>query len=617
MLVYILGSQYPLLAQHKEKLVWYDKEKTRIHAHYFCLPHRNNIIDSLYEEYFPNGQLRSRGIYKHNKPVGVWEYFHENGNLRMKGEIKNHHNHGSWVYYHENGQKFMQGELKNGQKTGYWDVYYDNGKLKSKGEYAKGIPLGTWQYFYEDGTPKATCLFQHTKGRYKEYYKTGQLKMEGLLQDGKSDSTWNYFFENGKLKATGTERSGLKDGYWKFFNDTGLLASEGLYLNGLSYGKWRYYHENGVLSAEGTQKQGEKDGFWKLYYPTGEFKAETQFTMGEGPYKEYYESGKLKVTGYIKNGQNEGQWLYYYEDGIPEGICEFRTGAGNFVGYYPNGNIKMEGRIEDGVKTGVWKLYKPEGELAGYYKTYYEEKETVFLPIVEEDSLPKTIKPDTLVANKKTDNEGKSTTVKRKRMAKTRYFRPKINEYKALILATNPVAPLVYNQWPIYLEYLIEERMGFEFIYIFYRKPFVGNQSSLADRVLFNSGHGFEFVQKFYHKTNNLGSLYFGHGIRVRLMEYGASVLDTNAGSSKVFQYKLKQQAYEYAVIGGDRVFLGGKSDQAGWTVDFFIGLGMGTLQNNYNNGMGYFPVDEIFHDVQRKAVYFTPKLGLSLGYMF
>ena len=537
----------------------------------------------------------------------------------MVGEILHFKNHGNWTYYYENGEKYMEGQQENGLKQGFWITYYDNGKLKSKGNYLKGHPVGTWQYFYEDGAPKAISNYNQGRGLYREYYKSGQLKMEGVLQDGKSDSTWNYYYENGKIKATGIERNGAKDGFWKFYHEDGLASSEGLYLNGVPFGNWRYYYENGALSTEGMHKNGEKDGFWKLYYPTGEFKAETQFSLGEGPYKEYYESGKLKVTGYIRKGVNENQWLYYYEDGTLEGKCLFEHGEGDFVGYYPNGKVKMEGRIQDGVKTGVWKLYKPEGELAGYYKTYYEDKQAVFVPLTVEDSLKEdVVKVDTIIPNKKIENDTKKTVKKRKKYSKIRYFRPKVNEYKAFIFSMNPIAPLIYRQLPLYFEYMIEERLGIEFIYTFYNSPFVGGSSNLPDRSIYYTGNGFELVQKFYHRTNNLGSLYFGQSLRFKILDFGASVNDTTTGSTKSFHYKLHQKSLEYSILAGDRIFMSGYSDKPGWTFDFFVGVGVGTLlENSYSNGMGYFDVNDVFSPVPTNKTYFFGKLGLSLGYIF
>jgi antitoxin component YwqK of YwqJK toxin-antitoxin module len=613
----VLFFSFCALAQHKQKTRFYDREKTKLQVVYYVLGNNQNVIDSLYEEYFYNGQLRSRGNYKMNKPVGLWEYFYENGALRMKGEIQEFQNHGFWTYYYENGGKNMEGNLEKGQKNGDWTQYYENGKLKSKGTYVQNKATGPWYYFYEDGATKAFTFYEKGKGFYREYYKSGGVKMEGLLVNGKSDSVWNYYHENGKLKATGVERGGLKDGFWKFMHETGLLASEGLYLNGVPFGNWRYFHENGALSMEGTHKDGEKDGFWKLYYPTGEFKAESQFKLGEGPYKEYYESGKMKVTGYIKKGVNEGSWVYYHEDGSIEGYCQFVNGEGKFTGYYPNGIKKMEGVIQNGVKTGVWKLYKPKGELAGFYRTYYEDKQTVFVPLQEvEDTLKTEVLADTL-KNKKMEDDSKNTSTKRRRLSKIRYFRPRITEYKALLLSTNPLAMFVYRQIPFCAEYIIEERLGIQFIYTFHKSPFFSSSNSLPPLYIAKEGHSFELMQKFYHPNTGLGSLYFGHSFRYKVMNFSTTANDTLAGSEKVFNYKLGQKAFEYAIVGGNRIFISGRDDRRGWTLDFFVGLAIGKLNNRYNTGSGYFPYSLIFEDVPQNEVYFTGKLGFTFGYMF
>jgi len=329
------------------------------------------------------------------------------------------------------------------------------------------------------------------------------------------------------------------------------------------YGNWRYYHENGTLSMEGRNKEGEKDGFWKLYYPTGEFKAESQFSMGEGPYKEFFESGKMKVVGYIKKGQNEGSWTYYYEDGTLEGHCNFQNGEGKFTGYYQNGMKKMEGTILNGVKVGVWKLYKPRGELAGFYRTYYEEKQPVFIALEDNgDSLKPISKATISSKNKKTDNEGKSYKSSRSFWSRIRYFRPINNEYRTVILGSNPLAMFVYRQLPLFAEYIIEERIGIQFIYIYSKNPFFESSNNLPERIVSSNGHSLEIMQKFYHKNRALGSLYFGHGVRYKNTNFNTSVNDSTSGSKRVFNYELNQQAFEYSIVGGNRIYINGFSDK-------------------------------------------------------
>ena len=49
---------------------------------------KEEIKDSLVEEFHNNGQLWIRGNYKTGKIYGLYELFHENGQLQEKGNIK-------------------------------------------------------------------------------------------------------------------------------------------------------------------------------------------------------------------------------------------------------------------------------------------------------------------------------------------------------------------------------------------------------------------------------------------------------------------------------------------------------------------------------------------------
>ena len=45
-------------------------------------------LNGVYEEYYENGQLKSKGTYKNNVPDGVWEEY-KNGRLKSKTTYKN------------------------------------------------------------------------------------------------------------------------------------------------------------------------------------------------------------------------------------------------------------------------------------------------------------------------------------------------------------------------------------------------------------------------------------------------------------------------------------------------------------------------------------------------
>ena len=59
---------------------------------------RNGLKQGLWEFYFDNGIICSKGLYKNGLKEGYWEYY-EDGNLISKGSYKNDLADGIWEYY--------------------------------------------------------------------------------------------------------------------------------------------------------------------------------------------------------------------------------------------------------------------------------------------------------------------------------------------------------------------------------------------------------------------------------------------------------------------------------------------------------------------------------------
>lgn len=586
-------------AQHVKIQTWYDDKKHQIKETYFVLKKNNSVLDSLYISYYQNGNIKAKGLYSKNKAFGEWEYYYENGSIRSKGMMKDNIPVGIWSHYYEIGGVSSEGEVVKGLKEGEWKYYYENGNVKTIGSYVKGKKEGMWRYFSEDGSFKAQAEFQNDKGKYTEVYSNGNTKSEGEIVGGKSNGRWKYYYENGILKAEGEEKDGLKEGNWKFYYPNGELASEGNYLKGKEEGKWKYYHENGKISAEGENKEGQRDGYWKLYYKSGSFKAEGNFKQGDGQYKEYYESGKLKVEGNVKKGKNEGDWRYYYENGKLEGKAFYNMGEGNYVGYYENGNLKMEGRIEDGNKVGIWKLYKEDGTLAGYYKTYYENEVPMFKPLetpkdsVRSDTLKSIIEKPQVVLPKK----------------KLRNYTKKVNEYQDFILAAQPLG-LFKNQFPVSLEYYIQERLGYEMNFTIYRNPMFSSVASLPKDAEYTRGFSSYFRQKLYQKDKDYGMYYWAQEVRFTSIDHSVKTSD----STGQYFLQAKERTYELSIIIGDRLLRDAR--KKGWTIDIYGGVGIGyrDIKRNYQSQPKF---DALFLSLKSRHLTVPIRLGISIGYLF
>lgn len=592
-------------AQQYEKVqTFYDSNKKLIKEEFYVLKKNAQVRDSSYKSFYQNGQKKSEGSYKKNKANGYWQFYYENGKKKMEGAMLLGEKDGVWRYYYENGNVSMEGTSVAGNKTGNWKYYYENGKLRSEGVFVDDKRSGSWNYYYEDGTLKAMATYEADKGAYMELYPSGKLKVSGRIEDGKSVGIWTYYHEDGSILATGEEVGGVKVGEWTYYFPNGQIASEGFYENGKSVGIWKYYHDNGVVSAEGNMNQGNKDGSWKIYYKSGQFKGETNYVNGEGIYKEYYEGGSLRTEGKIISEKHEGQWNYYLENGELEGTCMYLRGKGLYKGYYPDGKLKMEGQLENGNKVGQWTLYNEDGTIAGYYKTFYENE----TPDLSKDSV--NVKPatDTLASSVKP----KYVSPKKK----SRYFTPRVNEARALILSSNPFY-LLAASFPVSVEYYIQERMGYELGGLVYYRPMFNSHSTLPTNTIFYKGAELYFRQKFYQKDQEYGMLYFAHELRYGYYVYENNFIDFSQTSTTTDPVHLvqMQQRIEYSFLVGDRIMLDQR--KKGWTVDIYGGIGVGyrLVTNNWPGDMPLY--DEAFTGVYSKSIAIPFRFGFTIGYKF
>ncbi len=597
-------------AQTKAIKSYYDTEKKQIREEYRVNDKDSTVLEGLYKTFYQNGKPKTVGFYTNNQATDYWEYFYQNGNLKMEGLINNFINEGHWIYYYENGHKSHEGNMEKGKKNGYWRYYYEDGKIKTEGIIKENKNDGDWKYYYDDGGLKATANYANGTGFYTEYYEEGEglKKSEGKIKQGKSDSVWRYYYPNGKLKAIGTESAGMKDGVWKYYYENGNPSSFGQYKKGETNGFWRYYYENGNVSSEGEEKDGQKEGRWKMFYSSGKAKGLGEFKEGNGNYTEYHDNGKPKLRGQFKKGKFDGKWEYFYEEGLKEGECLYFNGEGWYTGFYEDGTKKMEGMLNNGSKIGVWKLYKKDGIIAGYYKTYYDEKE-------ENQNLKP--KQDSMVLVKKAN---KKPIAKQPRPFKFRFYKPDPLIYKTFILSAEPLNLALGNNFPINIEYYVQQKWGFEVSLAYYRNPFFNDHQKLPFKTDSYQGFGYGFRYKHYfYNADFIGMPYIAGEIRGRSIIHNSKVVDTTETIAATIwnlqQLEVKENNYELNILLGDRLMK--NFDRSGFTIDVYFGVGLGykTFTKNFADNEEY---NRIFNQtINGNKFSFPFRFGISLGYAF
>ncbi len=580
--------------------VYYDSDQKLLKEVFYVQDTLTMQLEGTYLAYYASGQLKEKGQYSQNVANGFWEYYYENGNPKMKGELKSGSNWGHWQYYFEDGSLSMEGPIFDGKRQEEWIHYYENGSVKRRGKYLDNRKVGIWNYFYENpegtyGPLKAQAFYERGVGAYKEFYPNSGLKAEGLYIDGKSEGTWSYYYPNGTLQAKGEYVDGLRTGRWEYFHEDGKPAAAGTFEQGLRQGNWEFFNANGSISSQGEMKEGKKEGYWKLYNQWGEFRGEGNFVKGEGEYKEFYESGRIKTIGTISNDLNQGEWLYYYENGRLEGKADFTDGRGYYTGYYPDGTINMEGEVLNGQRIGIWKMYKPNGVLSGFYKVYYEDEKPVYKIIDEEPEGSR---------------EQSGLPEYRFRSRSFRNFKPQINEFKGLIVATNPFA-VVVGSIPVSVEYYIQERLGYEALFTYIRKPFFENHSEMAQGKEYARGFSFALRQKFYQPEDKLGMFYYGHELRASPVSHYINILEHGAAEPAPLQ--LDELKLEYSVLFGNRLTRDASS--RGWTIDIFAGLGVGYRFLNEKFSGTDPAYNNYFNSIRNNHLTVPIRLGVNFGY--
>ncbi len=576
---------------------YYDDAQTQLKEEFYVRSQASNVLHGAYKSYFTGGGIKSEGQFINNKSTGIWKYYYENGRLRMQGQIDNGKSVGQWEYFYENGNLKMKGELIEGKKDGYWLFYYKNGAIESEGEYIQGKKSGIWKYYHPSGVLKAMEEFSGLGSYYEEVYESGGIKSEGRIANGKKEGEWLFYHEDGTLKAKGNFVDNMKNGTWQFFDYSGKIEAEGRYINDLANGIWIYYHTDGSIASQGELVEGKKNGSWKMFYNDGTLKGEALYNRGDGEYREYYKDGALKVKGMVQNGLNHGRWQYFYENGNLEGECDFNMGEGNYLGYYNDGSLKMKGHIKNEKKTGIWELYESSGELTGYYKPYYEEGEATFF-LAEDVQEQKALSQ----VRRERARAGSFRPPKKK----SRYFRKKFHEYKALIIGYNPVAPLV-GSLPFSFEYYMEERLGYELALQYLRRPFFRSFSSVSEGDSYSEGFAVTFRQKFYHQESPWGQPYFAHELK-----YTTLFHSTNIASEQVFG--AHEQKIEYAGIVGTRFFKNVTSN--GFTIDAYVGFGVG--YRNFDQAyQSDDPANDPFRSLNNNDFAYSIRIGVNLGYAF
>ena len=246
------------------------------------------------QTYHPNGQVAISATYYNGRPDGVRRdfdstgkitngYLYEDGWLRYEGITDlNGLRQGLWKEYYPTGELRSKGKYKNSKPIGEWNFYFTDKTIEITGSYnSKGQKIGEWFWFYSTGDTMTVANYEdgELEGRYIEYDEEGQPVTEGQYMAGYEEGMWKY--RNGTAIESGRYEGGLREGIWKSWFESGKLASEIQYSDNVLDGKYVLYWENGNIRLTGKYENGLQEGVWQLYDEEGNLSITTLFREGK------------------------------------------------------------------------------------------------------------------------------------------------------------------------------------------------------------------------------------------------------------------------------------------------------------------------------------------------
>ena len=92
------------------------------------------VKDTTYQhvEYYPQGQLKIKGLIQNGKKEGLWTAYYPSGIKWSESEYQNGNLSGNTTAWFENGFMRYQGRYDNNKRTGVWVFYNKDGSVQKR-----------------------------------------------------------------------------------------------------------------------------------------------------------------------------------------------------------------------------------------------------------------------------------------------------------------------------------------------------------------------------------------------------------------------------------------------------------------------------------------------------
>lgn len=358
---------------------------------------KNDRLEGICKDYYPNGQLWFEIKYKNGVPVDDYQSFYINGTPQLKTQFVDGFIDGKYTEWYPNGNKRMEGYLNLCMKDSVWQYWNENGTLIKRESYKNNVLEGEYCQWFKDGSLKEKKNYKNGRlsgweyvyyakdslksvhyypGYEKKFYPNGmleELSFSNVRFKVHRSNNGNYTEIRGDLFAIRWNRDGTlfdisygeegKTAYIAFEKDGTIKRNEfrvnGKMLEKVPY-KWLYPQDGKIeIKQIGDSINGKREGDWQLYYPSGDLWIEMSYKndlldgeyivhavngqivkkvqlsngVRNGTYEEWSTTGNKLVEEYYKNGE---------KDGVQKGWSEQDSYYLKTIAFYTNGVLNGE-----------------------------------------------------------------------------------------------------------------------------------------------------------------------------------------------------------------------------------------------------------------------------------
>lgn len=165
--------------------------------------------------YYPNSKhLEYEGLFKDDKPQGLFKYYYEHDTIKAKLDFKKDGKIAYATLYHINGKIMGKGKYLEQKKDSVWEFYNELGELINRENYLQGQRHGLSITYYDSNKvfEKKQYILNKKHGYFIQYFPDGKIKGMGYYIEDKPEGYFVYYAPNGVRVGLISYKNGELDG---------------------------------------------------------------------------------------------------------------------------------------------------------------------------------------------------------------------------------------------------------------------------------------------------------------------------------------------------------------------------------------------------------------------